>query len=101
MVYDLVVEVEEIKGTCPVFRHGDRMVFLEGYRLDLDETDALCSHAMGALLPWLAALSKGAQPQDLGLAREGDTDAHVQCPDPGRGHTDGGTVLFRIKRHRS
>jgi hypothetical protein len=26
---EAVVEVEGIKGTCPVFRTGDRMVFLE------------------------------------------------------------------------
>ena len=101
MGYDLVVEVEELKGTCPVFRHGDRMVFLKGYRLDLDETDALCSHAMGVLLPWLAALSKGVEPRQLGLAREGDKDAHVHCPDPGGEHTGGGTVLFRITRREA
>jgi uncharacterized repeat protein (TIGR04076 family) len=100
MGHDLVVEVEEIKGTCPVYGHGDRMVFLEGYRLDLSVTDALCSHAMGVLLPWLAALSEGVEPQQLGLARKGDTDAHVQCPDPGGERTGGGTVLFRIKRHK-
>ena len=100
MGHDLVVEVEEIRGTCPVYRHGDRMAFLEGYHLDLKRTDALCSHAMGALLPWLASLSKGVEPQQLGLARQGDTDAHVQCPDPDGEHTGGGTVLFRIKRHQ-
>ena len=98
MGHDLVVEVEEIKGACPVYQHGDRMVFREGYRLDLTQTDALCSHAMGALLPWLASLSKGVEPQHLGLARAGGTDAHVQCPDPGGEHTGGGTVLFRITR---
>lgn len=97
MAEDLIVEVEEIRGNCPVFRRGDRMVFLEGYRLDLGNSDALCSHAMGCLIPWLPALSKGIKPQQLGLARQGDTDAHVHCPDPGGEKTGGGTVFFRIR----
>ena len=93
---DLIVEVERISGHCPVYRPGDRMTFLEGCRLDLDRTDALCSHAMGTLIPWLAALSKGVRPDQLGLARQGENDAYVQCPDPGGERTGGGTVLFRI-----
>ena len=94
---DLIVEVEQIRGRCPVYRPGDRMVFLEGYRLDIEGTDSLCSHAMGVLIPWLAALSKGVKPEELGLARAGDRDAHVQCPDPGEEKTGGGTVVFRIR----
>ena len=95
---DLIVEVEEVRGTCPVYRRGDRMVFLQGYRLDLERTDALCSHAMGALLPWLSALSKDIEPERLGLAREGGKVARVRCPDPGEEWTGGGTVLFAIRR---
>ena len=98
MSHDLVVQVEEIQGNCPVYRLGDRMVFLEGYQLDLEQTDGLCSHAMGPLIPWLAALSKGVTPQQLGLARGGEDDAYVHCPDPGERRTGGGTVLFRIRR---
>jgi uncharacterized repeat protein (TIGR04076 family) len=94
---ELIVEVAEIRGNCPVYRRGDRMVFLDGYRLDVQRTDALCSHAMGTLLPWLAALGKGVEPQELGLARADDPDAYVQCPDPGEPRTGGGTVLFRIR----
>lgn len=97
MADDLIVEVDEIRGNCPVYRAGNQMTLLEGYRLDLDRTDALCSHAMAALTPWLAALSKGVKPQELGLAREGQRDAYVQCPDPGEARTGGGTVVFRIQ----
>lgn len=97
MARDLIVEVEQIRGNCPVYGRGQRMVFREGYRLDVAGTDALCSHAMGVLIPWLAALSKGVTPQQLGLARPGNRDAHVQCPDPGPETTGGGTVLFRIR----
>jgi len=98
MARDLIVEVEEIRGNWSVYRPGDRMLFLEGYRLDLQRTDALCCHAMGCLIPWLPALSKGVPPAELGLARPGQTDAHVQCPDPGGQKTGGGTVFFRVRK---
>ncbi len=94
---DLTIEVEEVRGRCPVYDVGDRMVFREGYRLDIGETDALCSHAMGALLPFLSSLSRGIPPGELGLAKC-DECGHVQCPDPGQPHTNGGTVIFRICR---
>ena len=94
---DLTIEVEEIRGRCPVYDVGDRMVFREGYRLDLRETDALCSHAMGALLPFLSSLSRGIPPGELGLAKD-DECGRAQCPDPGQPHTHGGTVIFRICR---
>jgi len=73
------------------------MTFLEGYRLDVAGTDALCSHAMASLSPWLAALSKGVPPSQLGLATDDGTDAFVHCPDPGSQWTGGGTVVFRIR----
>jgi uncharacterized repeat protein (TIGR04076 family) len=95
--HDLTIEVEEIRGKCPVYEVGDRMVFRDGYRLDLGETDALCSHAMGSLLPFLSSLSRGISPEAIGLSR-GDDCGRVQCPDPGQPHTHGGTVTFRIRR---
>ena len=51
---DLIIEVEEINGGCPVFEKGDRIVLRGGYNLDVERTDALCSHAMGSLLPFIS-----------------------------------------------
>lgn len=94
---DLVIEVEKIRGKCPVFKKGDRIVLRGGYNLDTEQTDALCSHAMGSLLPFLQVLNRGVPPAELGLAKDGE-DAFINCPDPGEPHTGGGTVTFRIKR---
>ncbi len=93
---DLIIEVEEIRGRCPVYKKGDCMVFRGGYNLDVKETDALCSHAVASLLPFLSSLSRGVSPKELGLAR-GDDDARVNCPDPGQPYTHGGTVRLRIR----
>jgi uncharacterized repeat protein (TIGR04076 family) len=94
---DLIIEVEEIRGGCPVFKKGDRMVFSGGFDLEVERTDALCSHAMGPLLPFLQSLSRGVPPAALGLAKDGE-DAFIHCPDPGEPYTGGGTVTFRIIR---
>jgi uncharacterized repeat protein (TIGR04076 family) len=94
---DLIIEVEEIRGGCPVFKKGDRIVLRGGYNLDVGETGALCSHAMGSLLPFLQLLNRGVPPAELGLAKDGE-DAFINCPDPGEPYTNGGTVTFRISR---
>ncbi|AJC71596.1 hypothetical protein X802_04970 [Thermococcus guaymasensis DSM 11113] len=89
----LEARVVEIKGKCPVFKLGDRIV-VEGPEIKLDETDAVCTHAFASLLPYIVALRKGIKPSELGLGR-GDR-AYVQCLDPGPPYTDGGTVIFEI-----
>jgi len=89
----LEARVVEIKGKCPVFKLGDRIV-VEGPEIKLDETDAVCTHAFASLLPYIVALRKGIKPSELGLGR-GDK-AYIQCLDPGPPYTDGGTVIFEI-----
>ncbi|AEH24716.1 TIGR04076 family protein [Pyrococcus yayanosii] len=89
----LTARVVEIRGRCPVFKVGDRIV-IEGPEVKLDETDALCTHAFASLLPYIVALRKGIKPRELGLGK-GDK-AYIQCLDPGPPYTDGGTVIFEI-----
>ncbi len=89
----LEIRVIEIRGKCPVFRVGDRIV-IEGPEINLRETDAVCTHAFASLLPYIVALRKGIKPSQLGLGR--GEKAYVQCLDPGPPYTDGGTVIFEI-----
>jgi len=89
---DLEVEVVEILGSCPVYRLGDRFSIIDGYKLISGQP--VCMHALQALSPYYAALSRGIRPEDLGLDGP-DGAAYVQCPDPQR-YTSGGTVTFRI-----
>ncbi|MGQ9630034.1 MAG: TIGR04076 family protein [bacterium] len=95
----LEIRVVEIRGSCPVYRIGDRIILDDGYRVDLRETDAICMHSLSSVLPYYNALFRGVPPQDLGLSREGKAgeEAYVQCLDPCR-YTGGGTVTFEISR---
>ena len=92
----LIIEVEEIEGKCAVYSEGERIILDDGYKVNLKETDNICMHSLGSILPYYVALSKKISPQELGLAQEGE-DAFVQCLDP-RKYTGGGTVTFKINR---
>jgi uncharacterized repeat protein (TIGR04076 family) len=94
----LEIEVVEVRGKCPVHRVGDKIV-IDGASILLDKTDALCIHALSAILHYAVALNEGADPVKLGLTRPEDREnAYVQCVDPWKPYTEGGTVIFRIKR---
>ncbi|MEM3553840.1 MAG: TIGR04076 family protein, partial [Candidatus Bathyarchaeia archaeon] len=64
----LEIEVVEIRGNCPVHRVGDRIT-IEGPRIVLERTDALCTHALSVLLHYVVALDEGADPVKLGLTK--------------------------------
>jgi len=94
----LEIEAVEVGGRRPVHKVGDRIV-IDGPRIALDKTDALCIHALSVLLHYAAALDEGASPVRLGLTKPTDEEhAYVQCVDPWKPYTNGGTVVFRIKR---
>ena len=92
----LVITVKEIKGTCPVYRVGDKIVLDEGYKLNLEETDNVCMHSLASIMPYHVALYRGVDPRDIGLSKDPDV-AYVQCLDPCQ-YTGGGTVVFEIKK---
>lgn len=92
----LEIKVCEIRGTCPVYKVGDRVV-IEGPRILLDRTDAVCVHAFSTLLHYVVALDEGADPVKLGLSKDGE-QAYMQCVDPGKPYTEGGTVVFQCRR---
>lgn len=92
MSNDLIVDVVDIQGNCPVYRPGDRFVLKEGYKLVAEQP--VCMHALQSICPYYVPLSRGIDSADLGLAGP-DGAAYVQCLDP-RAFTGGGTVTFRI-----
>ena len=92
----LIIEVVEIRGTCPVHKIGDRIV-VEGPRIDLGRTDSVCIHALPSLLHYVVALREGVDPKTLGLSTDG-RNAYIQCLDPGPPYTEGGTVIFKCYR---
>ena len=95
--YRLVISVEEIRGDCPVFNVGDRIV-VESPKIVVEKSDNICVHAFGCMLSMIVALSRGISFKELGLAREEGEKGYFQCLDPGKPYTNGGTVLFEMRR---
>lgn len=92
----LIITVREIKGHCPVYKMGDRIVLDEGYRLNLKQTDNMCLHSLSSIMPYYIALYRGVDPRALGLSHD-EKKAYVQCLDP-CAYTGGGTVVFEIEK---
>lgn len=89
----LKIEVCEIRGKCPVYKVGDKIV-IDGPRIVLDETDAVCIHALSSLLHYVVALDEDVDPRKLGLSKERNS-AYIQCVNPGEPYTSGGRVIFK------
>jgi uncharacterized repeat protein (TIGR04076 family) len=67
--------------------------------IDLEKTDALCTHALSTLLHYALILEHDWSPVKLGLTTAEDEEhAYMQCVDPGKPYTEGGTVIFRCRR---
>jgi uncharacterized repeat protein (TIGR04076 family) len=97
--YRLVLTVRQINGVCPVFKVGDRIV-IDSPKIVVDKTDNLCIHALGCMLSMIVPLSHGISFKQLGLAKEEGDRGYLQCLDPGKPYTNGGTVLFEIEREK-
>jgi len=51
----LEINVVEVRGKCPVHKVGDKMV-IDGPKIVLEETDALCIHALSVILHYAVVL---------------------------------------------
>jgi uncharacterized repeat protein (TIGR04076 family) len=93
----LEITVHDIKGTCPVYKIGDKIT-IRNPNIVLKDTDALCTHALPTILHYALILEYSWCPLKLGLTREDDQNhAYFQCLDPGKPYTDGGTVIFKVR----
>ena len=96
-LYRIVVEVIEFRGRCAAgYEHGDRIV-LNGFYIVSRESSNACMHAFSAMMSLLSAFTHGASARELGIGFS-DDEGYLQCLDPGRPYTCGGTVVFRLRR---
>jgi uncharacterized repeat protein (TIGR04076 family) len=94
----LEIEVVEVRGRCPVYKVGDKIV-VDDPEIVLEKTDALCTHALSSLLHYVLVLERGASPVELGLSKPEDLEnSYIQCVDPGEPYTQGGTAIFKIRK---
>ena len=94
----LEIVVHEIRGKCPVYKIGDRLI-IDDPEIILKKTDALCTHALSTLLHYVTILEHNWCPVEFGLTTPKDPEnAYMQCIDPGKPYTEGGTVIFKCRR---
>ena len=94
----LEIVVHEIRGYCPVYKVGDKIV-IDDPEIILEKTDALCTHALSTILHYTTILEHDLCSVKLGLTTEKDSEhAYMQCVDPGKPYTGGGTVIFKCRR---
>jgi len=55
MAGKLVIRVIKIKGKCPVYSVGDRIVLDDGYKLNLKETTNIWMHSLASIMPYYNA----------------------------------------------
>jgi uncharacterized repeat protein (TIGR04076 family) len=96
MKTQVIVTVEKIRGICPVYKNGDKIVINDFYVKTRDSQN-ICIHAFAAMTTLLSAFLNGTSALKLGIGSEEDY-GFLQCPDPGPPYTKGGTVLFKLKR---
>ena len=89
----LLVRVKEVTGNCPLYKVGDTFSIEEGYKLI--SKFPLCMHSLSSIMPYYIPLSQGTLPKSLGLAKDENLSAYIQCLDPCK-YTGGGTVIFEI-----
>jgi len=92
------ITVESVRGRCALgYRVGDTIIARDYYIENHDKP--LCIHALSSMTTILILMLKGYSAKELGVGPDDDT-SYVQCPDPGKPYTDGGTVVFKITRLR-
>lgn len=96
MRYRIVVTVKDVKGCCPIYKVGDRMVF-EDFYLRSRDSENVCIHALSAMLSLLSPFLRGCSAVELGIGSEEDV-GYLQCPDPGPPYTRGGVVTFELRQ---
>jgi uncharacterized repeat protein (TIGR04076 family) len=96
----LQIVAKRIWPMCPIYKEGYKMTIVEP-GIVVEETDAICLSFLADLIPYYRGLCRGIDPKKMGLRTEGDK-AYIECHDPGGKYpdfpTDGGTVLFEIRR---
>lgn len=94
--FRIVIKVKSIEGYCPVYELGDT-ILLEEFYIKSNASPDVCMHAFSSMISIVSAFSKGVSASEMGIGKK-DEVGFLQCPDPGKPLTEGGTVIFEIRR---
>ena len=99
--YRVIYEVEEIQGTCPVYKVGDRIVLDAQYPtevVNMKETTAICRRIFDNTdMP--LHLQYGSD-KLIAYVAGGVGEVRFACPMPGEPWTPCGYVIFRQSREK-
>lgn len=79
-----------------MYQVGDKLV-IDKFYINIKESKNVCIHAISSMLTLLSAFIHGASAKELGIGTKEDT-GYIQCPDPGSPDTQGGTIIFEVRR---
>ncbi|RLE47749.1 MAG: TIGR04076 family protein [Candidatus Methanomethylicota archaeon] len=99
MRFKVRVSIIEVRGYCAAgYKPGDSFT-IEWFYLQPKQDLKICLHAINAMTSLLLPFLKGISAKQLGIGEEDDV-GYIQCPDPGKPYTSGGTVVFKLERER-
>jgi len=92
-------EVEEIRGKCPVYDVGDKMVFdsfASTEIVNLTASDAVCMRAVANA--WNDLMYQWGDDSVVGYLASGTGEVRCACSMPGEPYTPCGYCIFRVTR---
>lgn len=99
--YQVIYEVEEIRGSCPVYKEGDKIAIDTKYPtevINLEKSTAVCVRAIDNM--WSRVTWQMASDDVINHLRGVDGECRIACSMPGEPYTPCGYVIFRIKREK-
>jgi len=95
--YKIHIKVKQVHGVCVAgYKPGDEFI-IEQFYIKPRQESRICLHALNSMLTLLTPFLKGISAKTLGIGKE-DNIGYIQCPDPGEPYTQGGTVIFELRR---
>jgi len=92
----IIITVEKIRGNCPIYKTGDKILIDEFY-IKSNHSQNICIHPFAAMTTLLSAFLHGSSATELGIGSQ-KTIGYIHCPDPCPPYTKGGTVFFKLKK---
>ncbi|OYT56492.1 MAG: hypothetical protein B6U76_03535, partial [Desulfurococcales archaeon ex4484_217_2] len=79
------------------YKPGGKFAIKGFYIEPKGDTAKICIHALTGMISLLSPFIHGVSAKTLGIGSS-DNEGYIQCPDPGKPYTCGGTVIFKAKR---
>jgi len=97
--YRLIYEVEEIRGSCPIYKVGDKAVveargFTEA--IDLERSDAVCMRLVDNM--WMGPGYVHGRDEVVSYMMGGPGECRIACSMPGKPYSPCGYTICRMTR---